>query len=517
MDNLVILLPFLIPLLGCLAVIFVSRYSEEIGGILTTAITALSMGSVVWLYVLYNQGTKLALSLEVGLPFKFAFGADALGLFMALITTIVWVLASLYALEYITHGKTIFNVFLLLSLYGMLGLTLTANLFSLLIFFEVFSVGSAVLVIHEGTPEAQRAGFQYLFISIVGSAAIILASAAIYIQTDSMDLLGHGIAGLRGNPLTPAFFWLLIIGFGIKAGMFPVHIWLPVAHPIAPSPASALLSGVMIKAGAYGAIRVVYGVFGIGLVDNAIMAKTLLILAVITMLLGSFLAIAQTELKRLLAYSSVAQIGYVMLGVGLLSERGLAGGVLHIFNHALMKGSLFLAAGIIIHQTGLRNLDDLVGIGKRLPLTMTAFTLSALSMIGVPPLVGFYSKWLLALGALQAKDSGFISQWSAYGIVGTLIFSGLLNIVYYAPILIRGWFADPHGAPSAVGHGHAHGHGGVALAVANDNGHAEAVQTVEPSWIMLVPTLSLAFATLVFGLYINIPYKLVDAVVRLYF
>ena len=511
MGDYLILVPILIPLIGCVIVALVSRYSEELGGALTTVLSAATLGVVTWLYYLYNQGARLDLAFNVGLPFKLAFSLDALGLFMGFISTLVWTLASLYSLEYITHRKTIFNVFLLLSLYAMLGITSTANLFSLLIFFEVFSVASAVLVMHEGTPEAQRAAFQYLFISIVGSVMIILASAAIFVQTGSLSLIGQGIAALKGNPLTPLFFWLLIGGFAIKAGMFPVHMWLPEAHPIAPSPASALLSGVMIKAGAYGAIRVVYGIFGMALLSTAIMAKLLLALAVFTMIFGSIMAITQTELKRLLAYSSVAQIGYVILGVSLLSEAGLTGGVLHIFNHALMKGSLFLAAGVIIHQTGLRNLDELTGIAKRLPLTMTAFTLSALSMIGVPPFIGFFSKWNLALGALQSRESGFISQWSAYGIVAALILSGLLNIVYYAPIIIRAWFYEPGESP---GPGHAHGH---AVATAPDGGQTAKVRRVEPSWLMTGPMLTLALGTLVFGLYINVPYRLVNAVVRLYF
>ncbi|MDP1808084.1 MAG: proton-conducting transporter membrane subunit [Actinomycetota bacterium] len=514
MENYLILAAILIPLVGSVAVALVSRYSEEWGAVAATVFCGAALGVVGWLYYLYNQGFALGLSFNVGLPFRLAFRLDALGLFMSLISTLVWVLASIYSLEYITTRKTIFNVFLLLSLYGLLGITMTANLFSLLLFFEVFSVASAVLVMHEGTPEAQRAAFQYLFISIVGSVAIILASAGIYEQTGSLNLMGHGIPGLRGSPLVPLFFWLLIGGFAVKAGMFPVHMWLPEAHPIAPSPASALLSGVMIKAGAYGAIRVIYGIFGMHLVANMFTGKLLLALAVFTMIFGSIMAMTQTELKRMLAYSSVAQIGYVMLGISLLTPFGLTGGVLHIFNHALMKGSLFLAAGVIIHQTGLRNLEDLSGIGKRLPLTMTAFTLSAFSMIGIPPFVGFFSKLYLALGALQAGRSGYISHWSAYGIVAALIVSGLLNIVYYAPIIIRGWFGKP---VADSGPAHTHGHGHATTATAHDGGHSVKIRRVEPSWLMLVPMLALAFATLVFGLDINVPLRLVGAVVRLYF
>jgi multicomponent Na+:H+ antiporter subunit D len=514
MGGIVILLPILIPLVGTIVVALLKKVSETVGSVVTALFCALTLGTTGWLLAQFNQGADLSFAVNIGLPFKLAFNLDALGVYMGVISAAVWFLAAIYSIEYIHERRTIFNAFMLLSLYGMLGITTAANLFTLLFFFEVFSVASAVLVIHEMTPEANRAGFQYLIISIVGSAAIILASAAIYSLTGSMDLTGHGIAGLAGNPLTPLLFWLLIIGFAIKAGIFPFHVWLPVAHPIAPSSASALLSGVMIKAGAYGIIRVIYGVFGIALVSSTGLATVLLWLAVFTMIYGSIMAIAQTELKRLLAYSSVAQIGYVILGAALLTSSGLKGGVLHILAHAMMKGALFLSAGIIIHQTGLRKLSDLDGIGQRLPWTMTAFTMAAVSMIGVPPFIGFFSKWYLALGALQAKDAGSISQWSAYGIVGAIILSGLLNIVYYAPIIIRGWFGGPAPQP-AHSHGEAHGH--ATVATANDGGHPKPATKTEPSWLMLAPVLTLAFGTLLMGLYIKVPLGLINDIVGKYF
>ncbi len=514
MDGVVVLLPILIPLLGAIVVALLKRVSEELGAAVTALISGLTTAAAVWLLVLYNQGADLTLALDIGLPFKLAFGLDALGVYMGVISTSVWFLASIYSIAYIHERRTLFNSFLLLSLYGMIGITTSANLFSLLFFFEVFSVASAVLVIHEMTPEANRAGFQYLIISIVGSAAIILSAAAIYSQVGSFDLLGDGIAGLSSNALGTFLFWLLIFGFAVKAGLFPAHMWLPVAHPIAPSSASALLSGVMIKAGAYGIFRIIYGVFGASVVSSAGMGKVLLGLAVFTMIFGSVLAIAQTELKRLLAYSSIAQIGYVVLGASLLSSAGMTGGLLHILAHALMKGALFLAAGIIIHQTGLRKLKDLEGIGKRLPLTMTAFTLAAISMIGVPPFIGFFSKWYLAIGALQAKDAGYLTQWSAYGIVGAIVLSGLLNIVYYAPILIRGWFG---GEEPEAAHGQSEAHGHVAVATANDGGHPAAAGKVEPSWLMLAPVMILGAGTLIFGIYVKVPLALINDVVRMYF
>jgi len=522
-SDLIVLIPILIPLVGAFLVWGIGRVKEDAGAIATAVISGLTLVSVGWIYSVVNNTEAISLKLDVGIPnIPLFFRADSLGLFLSLVTCFVWVLASIYAIEYIGKRKTLFNVFLLFSLYGMLGINLTGNLYSLLLFFEFFSVASAVLVMHEGTKQAMRAGFQYLFMSIVGSVAVIFAVAIIWWLTGTTDLTGTGIEGLTNGPLGIALFWLLILGFAIKAGMFPVHVWLPVAHPIAPSPASALLSGVMIKAGAYGMIRIVYGIFGIDVVSNVFMIKTLMVLAVITMILGSVLALTQTEIKRLLAYSSVAQIGYVILGITLLNVNGFAGGVLHIFNHALMKGALFLAAGAVIHQTGLREIKDFKGLGKRMPLTMAAFTMAALSMIGVPPFIGFFSKWLLGLGALDAGSLGLITPFYAYVIVGAIVLSGLLNIVYYGPILMNGWFRDPEGEISPP-----HAHPQPVLAtdgghVVDDDVHGHGdeekvkVDQVEPSWVMSVPTLTLALGTLVFGFYIHLPMRLVENVIGMY-
>jgi multicomponent Na+:H+ antiporter subunit D len=288
--------------------------------------------------------------------------------------------------------------------------------------------------------------------------------------------------------------------------MFPVHIWLPEAHPIAPSSASALLSGVMIKVGAYGIIRTVYGIFGVSILLTKPIILPLIILAVVTMIFGSVMAIAQKELKRLLAYSSIAQIGYVVLGISLLSPLGLKGGVFHIFVHAFMKGSLFFAAGAIIHKTGLRQLKDLNGLGRHMPVTMLAISFAGLSMIGVPPFSGFLSKWLLATGALQASSLGIISTSGAYVIIGALVLSGLLNVVYYGPIIINGWFKKPE---IVIAGGASEGH----------DGHSETLikyKWLEPSWVMLAPISILALGTLFFGIYPGLPMKLAGLVARLY-
>lgn len=503
-----LLISLFMPLLGAI-VVFATQKWKKVSEWLPVLFIMISFGGIYWLYTLGASTTEL--SIDVGMPFTISLRADVLGVYLSLITCFVWLMAALYSVEYIEHRKTIFNVFMMLSLFGMLGINLTGNLFSLLLFFELFSVASAILIIHDLTKEAITASFQFLFISILGSVAMIFSAVLIYQVAGTLDLGGTGIVALKSSPYIGLTFWLLILGFAIKAGMFPAHIWLPVAHPIAPSSASALLSGVMIKAGAYGIIRAIYGVFGVSLLSTKPVMITMIILAVITMIFGSLMAISQQELKRLLAYSSIAQIGYVILGVSLMTVSGLTGGVFHIFVHAFMKGSLFFAAGAIIHKTGLRQLKDLKGIGRHMPITMFAITLAGLSMIGIPPFSGFLSKWLLASGALEASNIGIISRTGAYGIIGALVLSGLLNVIYYGPIIINGWLKKPEivigGGSGHDSHGDGHGHGEEV---------AVKYKWLEPSWVMLFPILLLALGTLFFGIYPSLPMKLAQMIARLY-
>lgn len=466
----------------------------------------ISVISLAIFAILYMNGPEIAgISIDIGMPVPLRIQADILSVYMGLLSSFVWCLASLYSIEYIGERKTIFNVFLMFSLYGMLGIILSANIYTLLIFFELFSIASAILIIHDLSKKAIIAGFQYLFISVLGTVAIIIGAAFLFKDTGSLDLIGNGISGLRESGNAVVIFWLLIAGFAIKAGLFPVHVWLPEAHPIAPSSASALLSGVMIKAGAYGIIRVIYSVFGSDLLLSISLTNVLIGLALVTMIYGSVLAIMQTEFKRLLAYSSVAQIGYVVLGVSLLSETGLKAGVFHIFSHAFMKGALFLSAGTIIHQTGIKKIAELKGISKYMPVTMLIITLSALSMIGVPPFSGFLSKWVLAQGVLDAGSLGVISTQGAYIIIGVIVLSGLLNIAYFGPIIIMGWFNKPQLAMSGASHGHS-----------RDEDEIKG-QWLEPSWKMLLPAFILAAGTLVFGIFPSFPMGLSEAIARLYF
>lgn len=420
-------------------------------------------------------------------PVAIEFMADALGLVVAIIASFAWFLATLYATSYMQkeHARNRFYFFWLLTGGATLGVFLTKNLFSLYINFEILALASWVLVIHEETKEAMDAGKKYLFMGVGGGLFVLFAIVMTYIQAGTLSLLNKGILENRGI-ITHIIFYSYFIGFGVKAGIFPVHVWLPDAHPVAPSPASALLSGVMIKAGAYGIIRTIYNVFGFDLI-RAMGANVVIgIIASISIILGSAAAITQENLKRMLAYSSISQIGYIVLGAVFLTFRGFQGSILHLFNHVMMKDTLFLSAGALIFKTGKKEISEYSGIGKKMPVTMIAFSLAALSMIGFPPLCGFISKWYLVLGALDAGKGVFI------GFVLVLLLSSLLNAIYYMPVIVNAFFAGEHEENAEASHG-----------------LISSEEIDEAPLSMVLPIAILGFLIFLFGVFPSLPLRLI--------
>ncbi|MEW6382309.1 MAG: proton-conducting transporter membrane subunit [bacterium] len=489
-----------IPLVGIGALSILGKWhSDRYGGIITTATCGLVLVLASLIYPYINTAQTFKYQMDIGLPIPFSLYLDAMGYLMVIVVSFLWLMASWYSIEYMKkeHDQRRFHIFSLFSLFGMLGMVTTGNLLSLYIFFEVMSILSYFLVIHEESPRAMRAGAQYLFMGIIGGLILLAAIIMTYLEAGSLDMSGTGLFLLHESPHFVWIFWAYIFGFAVKAGMFPVHVWLPEAHPIAPTPASVLLSAVMIKAGAYGIIRTIYAVYGSFLVMDHYFNQIILFAAVVTMILGSVAALAQTELKRLLAYSSIAQIGYVILGATLLSKEGLMGSVLHIFNHALMKGVLFMGAGAIAYQTGLKNIKDLKGISRKMPLTMLTFTIAVCSIIGFPPFVGFISKWFLALGALSSAQGKVISSTSSLIIIGSLILSSILNAIYFGPLVINGWF----------------GHDGD-----NPHGHALPVSSKisDPGWNMLLPMMILTSGIVLFAIFPGFPLSLARRVAGSY-
>ncbi len=426
-------------------------------------------------------------------PLRLSFRVDTLGFFVTCVAAFVWFLVAVYAVGYMRgeHNQTRFYVFFLLGLSGALGTFVAGDLFTMFLFFELVSITAYVLVVHEGTPKAMQAGLKYIFMTLLSSLGFFFALVATERLGGTLDL---GQVGLikEASPLALGAFIGFLVAFGLKAGLVPLHVWLSDAHPVAPSPASALLSGIMLKTGAYGLFRVVFNVFGGGFFSGVGWLYWVQVAAAVTIVLGSAVAVTQTDLKRRLAYSSVGQMGYIALGITLLTEWGVTGAVFHVFTHAVVKSLLFLSAGSIIRQTGLRDVRDLGGVSSRLPVTMACFTVGALTITGIPPMNGFLSEWCLMRGSLAAGRPVFAVL---------LLLSSLMNAAYYLPIVISAYFGKPK---TRVHIGEVHEEHGVVTHVTTEAPppiipHRRLEWLREAPATMLVPMLVLAVGCILFA------------------
>lgn len=318
----------------------------------------------------------------------------------------------------------LFYAAFLLGLTGLMGIAITGDAFNIFVFLEISSLASYTLISLGRDRRALTAAFSYLVVGTVGGTFILIGVGLLYQMTGTLNL--QDLAQRLPPVLETRTIWMafafLVIGTSIKLAVFPLHQWLPNAYSFAPAVVSAFLSATATKVAYYVLVRLIFTVFGAVFVFEVMQLQLLLVpLSLAAMFVGSIAAIYQTHLKRLLAYSSVAQIGYMTLGLGLANESGLTGGLVHLFNHALMKGGLFLVAACVVYRVGSESISDLRGLGRRMPLTMAAFVVGGLSLVGVPGTVGFVSKWYLVLGALDR-------EW--YGVAFLILLSSLLAAVY---------------------------------------------------------------------------------------
>ena len=316
-------------------------------------------------------------------------------------------------------------------------LVMSFDLFNIFVFTEIGTITACALVAIKPKRLCLEAGLKYLILSTLGSGMILLGISLIYMVTGHLNI-GEVAQVLPGAyELYPwnilAALSLFIIGFGLKSALFPLHVWLPDAHSSAPTPSSALLSGLVVKVYIIVIARIIYQMFGKDLFVQIPIPEVILLFATFGIFAGSLMAISQTDIKRMLAYSSVAQVCYIFLGLALVTSRGIEGGLLHVFNHAVMKSLLFLCAGTVIYKTGIRKIEDLGGIGYSMPITMIAFSVGALSMVGLPGFSGFISKLYLAFGALDAGKPFYVA---------VILLSSLLNGVYYLPIVVKAFFGQ---------------------------------------------------------------------------
>jgi formate hydrogenlyase subunit 3/multisubunit Na+/H+ antiporter MnhD subunit len=350
-------------------------------------------------------------------PSGLYFKIDILGYIFLAIVSFVWVLATIYSVSYmkIEENEPRYYGFLLATLSSMMGVFVTGDFFSLLLFFEIMTLVSYVLVVHNEDKKAHYGGNYYLYMGVGGGLLILWGSSLLYSLTGSIVIESALLQLSHLGVIKYAIAAMMIVGFGVKAGMFPVHIWLPKAHPVAPSPASALLSGIIIKAGAYGIIRVVTTLYWpVGEVHKIVTLQnigfSLVMVGAITMFLGMIKALFQWNVKRMLAYSSVSQMGYILMGIGLAGylgthgTLGFSGAVYHIVNHALFKSSAFLIIGAIYFATHEMDLKKLSGVGRRYPLLMIAFIVTLFGIGGVPGFNGYASKTLIHHGLFEAVE-----------------------------------------------------------------------------------------------------------------
>lgn len=334
------------------------------------------------------------------------------------------------------HHAKVYALYLL-CMTGLAGMTVTGDAFNVFVFLEISSLSSYALISQGTTRRALTSSIQYLVMGTLGGTFILLGIGMIYMVTGTLNMADMAVQLGAVGPNRTVLVALACIGIGIaiKLALFPLHIWLPNAYTYAPAIVTAFLAATSTKVAYYLLVRFIFSIFGAPLAFGALRLDAVLMpLAIAAMFAGSFVAIFQDNLKRMLAYSSVAQIGYMVLGLSLVSVSGLTGGLVHLFNHALMKSGLFLVMAAVLLRTGSVRIEAMAGLGRRMPWTMAAFVVAGLSMIGVPLTVGFVSKWYLVMGAIQA---------GLWPVAVLILLSSLLALIYIWRVIEVAYFREP--------------------------------------------------------------------------
>jgi len=405
-------------------------------------------------------------------PFGIEYILDPLSAFMTTVVLFVGFIIMIYLPKagfYHTPAQGIpAYALMLLLLGGLTGVILTGDLFNLFVFLEIYSLASYTLITMSGK-RALVAGFRYLILGTIAGSFYLLGVGFLYFSTGTLNMadVARLLPDIYTSPSVLAAVALIVTGLAIKMALFPLHVWLPDAHSYAPPSVAAILASLQIEVAAYALIRMFLDVFRPVYLFDILSIHTIIAwCGVAGIIFGSVMAIPQRDFKRMLAYSTVGQMGYIALGIGLANPLGMIGALLHILNHAFMKSCLFLVAGGIRYQTGLREIPWFAGLGRRMPITMAAFNVAALSMIGIPPTAGFFSKWYLILGSIDAGNWIFVAA---------ILLSSLLNAVYFFSVIERVYAKPPAGNP-------------------------ELIKATDPPLQVLLPILTLAAGVIILGL-----------------
>jgi multicomponent Na+:H+ antiporter subunit D len=404
----------------------------------------LTFGTVLTFVPPVLQGQVLVYRLFTILPgIEVKLGADGLGLIFALVASFLWILATAYNIGYMRsleeHAQTRYYFCFAVAIFGAVGVALAANVFTLYLFYEVITVFTYPLVAHHQDEEAYHGARKYL-VYLMGTSKLFLLPAMIltYVLCGTLDFrlgdLAAGIFPADANPTLVTVTYALYVAGLAKAAIMPLHHWLPSAM-VAPTPVSALLHAVaVVKAGVFSICRVLLSAFGVNLMDTLGLGQATAVFAALTIVLASVIAMTKDDLKARLAYSTVSQLSYVVLGVSMLDPAAVTGGIAHIAFHAFSKITLFFAAGAIYVATHQKKISMLSGMGRRMPWTFGAFGVASLSMIGVPPVCGFVSKWYMINGAVNAGH---------YALLAALLASTILNAAYFTPVVYKAFFEEP--------------------------------------------------------------------------
>lgn len=436
-QPIMIIISILFPVLFGLWMLIKPEFKERKHLIIASAV-GLVVTLIISLMVVFGENMHLNL-FSFGKNMNVYFSVDDTGRLFALLVMAVWVLAGFYAFEYMKHEKEEkrYFGFYVITFGILMALTFAGNMVTYYLFYEMMSLLTVPLILHSKTKEAIMGGLKYLFYSLFGAYLVLFGIFFLNKYAETLDFTAGGVLGSQAvghETILLVAAFAMIVGFSVKGGMFPFHAWLPTAHPVAPAPASAVMSAIIVKMGVLGVVRVVFYLFGAEFIQGTWVQNTWVILTLLTIFMGSMLAYREKLFKKRLAYSTVSQVSYILFGLSLLNAQAFTGAMLHVIFHGVIKAALFMCAGAVIYKTHKTYVDELKGIGKEMPVTIWCYTFAALALIGIPPASGFISKWYLALGALESGLDVF--AWLGPVV---LLISALLTAGYLLPITIHGF------------------------------------------------------------------------------
>lgn len=443
METMVTIRPFLavlVTLITAALILFTGEKNRNLREFWTVLASLIKFGIVLSMVPFLLDGKILEytiISLVPGVSLQFR--VDPFGMLFGVLASALWIATSVYSIGYVRglneHGQTRYFFSFALCLSATMGIAFAGNLLTLFIFYEILTVSTYPLVVHKETKEAIMGGRKYLTYTLTAGVAILFAIIFVYTLTGTLDFKPGGFLLGHGSPTTIIFlFVVLILGFGVKAALMPMHEWLPTAM-VAPTPVSALLHAVaVVKAGVFGCLRIILYVFGPQLLHSLDLWLILAYFASFTVIVSGLYALAQDNLKRRLAFSTINNLAIIIMGAALLTPSAIIGSIFHMAGHGFMKITLFFAAGSIYVKTHKENVSELDGLGRQMPLTFGAFAIGAMGVAGIPPICGFISKWFLAMGSLEAKEIVFLF---------VLLISALLDAAYFFPIIYNAFFKAP--------------------------------------------------------------------------